>query len=181
MRKAIFLDRDGVINKDPGTHKYVHKVEDFIINPGVLESLKKIKEKDYVLFVVTNQSGIGRGLYTLEDFHKVNNHMLKIFNNNSIDIIKVYFCPHDPDENCDCRKPSPRFVLEAAKEFDIDLASSWVIGDNIKDIEMGKRAGCKTILIDSQYVKEFDVFKLKDLYNAIDHIIDLDNKENETI
>jgi len=143
MNKAIFLDRDGTLNVDE--KGYTYKIEDFQLHDGVIEGLKRLK--DFKLFIISNQSGIGRGYYSEEDMHKYNKKMLEEFSKNNIKIEKVYFCPHSPKDKCDCRKPSLKFVKEAEKEFDIDLSKSWVIGDHGFDVKMGKDAGCKTIYL----------------------------------
>ena len=140
MSKAIFLDRDGTLNDDPG---YVHKIEHFKLLPGVVGGLKLLK--DFKLVIITNQSGIGRGHYTEGDFHKFNNHLVGELGKKGIKIEETYFCPHHPDEKCDCRKPSTKFLEEAASKYDIDLSKSWVVGDHPHDIKMGVVAGCKTI------------------------------------
>jgi D-glycero-D-manno-heptose 1,7-bisphosphate phosphatase len=140
MSKAIFLDRDGVLNYDPG---YVHKIEDFKLLPGVIEGLKLLKGFKFI--IITNQSGIGRGYYTEEHFHEFNDHLVAELSKNGIKIEQTYFCPHHPDHKCDCRKPSTKLLKQAAEEFDIDLDQSWVIGDHPHDVKMGKVAGCKAI------------------------------------
>jgi D-glycero-D-manno-heptose 1,7-bisphosphate phosphatase len=176
MNKAILLDRDGVINID---HEYVHKIENFEFIPGIFEALKKAQDSnEYMLIVVTNQSGIGRGYYTLEDYRKVEKYMLDSLKKNRIKIEKVYFCPHNFDENCECRKPKTKFLLDAKKEFDLDLKKSYMIGDKTADIKFGKDGGCKTILVLTGKKGEdgyFDVkpdFIAKDLNNAIDIILE---------
>ncbi len=140
-RKAIILDRDGVLIEDKN---YSFKIEDLEILPGVIEGLKQI-QKNYFLFIVTNQSGIGKGYYTLEDFHKYNNHLLSILNANHIKIEKTFFCPHIKEDNCDCRKPNPKFIKEIANQWNIDLECSWMIGDHPSDIQFGINGGCKTV------------------------------------
>lgn len=168
-KSAVFLDRDGVINKDK---EYVHKIKDFEIFPGVFDALKKLQLAGYKLIIITNQSGIGRGYYSHEDFLKLNKYMLELFSNQRIKIEKVYYCMHNPKENCECRKPKTKFILEAMVEFDLDLESSWVIGDKLCDIEMGKKAGCRTILIDSEYVKDVsNMPKYNSLLHAADFIL----------
>lgn len=143
MDRAIILDRDGVINDDPG---YVHKIEDFKLLPGVIEALKSLKNQ-FKFIIISNQSGIGRGYYTKEDFHKFNNHLLNELKKHEINIEKTYFCPHSPEENCDCRKPNTTFIKQAKEEFNLDIQNSFVIGDHPHDIELGKNAGCKTIYL----------------------------------
>ena len=176
MDKAIILDRDGVINYDPG---YVHKIEDFRLYPNAIKSLQLLK--NFKLFIITNQSGIGRGFYTLEDFEKFNNHLIDLLEKNNITIEKTYVCPHHPDKECDCRKPNVKFIKEIEKEFNIDLKNSWVIGDHPHDVEMGKNAGCKTIYVFTGHgEKHKDKLKIKpdfiaeDIYEATKIII---NKE----
>jgi len=142
--KAIFLDRDGTINVD---HGFVHRPEDFILIPGVTQGLKKMQELGLGLFVVTNQSGIGRGYYTLEQFKKVSEHFLGELSKHGVSIEKIYYCAHSPEEGCDCRKPNIKMVLDAKDDYDIDLKKSYFIGDKEADVLTGKKAGCKTILV----------------------------------
>jgi D-glycero-D-manno-heptose 1,7-bisphosphate phosphatase len=168
---GIFLDRDGVINETPGLGNYVYKIKDFKILPGVFDALKLFQLKGYKLFIITNQSGIGKGIYTKEEFLKVNKYMLNIFKEQRINIEKVYFCPHKPEENCECRKPKTKFINQAVKDFNLDLNQSWVIGDMISDIQMGKNAGCNTILIDSEFVKCFKQDKCLNLSEAVKLIL----------
>ena len=143
MDKVILLDRDGTLNNDID---YVHKVEDFELLPGVIVGLKLLS-KDFIFVVITNQSGISRGLYTEEDMHKFNEKLVNELKKENIEIKKIYFCPHAPEDNCDCRKPSTKYIKEAEKEFDIDLNNSWVIGDHPSDVEMGANSGCKAVYL----------------------------------
>jgi D-glycero-D-manno-heptose 1,7-bisphosphate phosphatase len=164
MNKAIFLDRDGVINEDSG---FIHRIADFKFLEGVCDSLVELQGLGFKLIIITNQSGIGRGYYSIEDFHRLNDFMLKSFGMKGITIDKVYFCPHSPEEKCECRKPKTKFIERAKEEFDLDLTNCWMIGDKISDIEMGKKAGCKTILIDSKYVRNSSEPKLNNLFEAM--------------
>ena len=140
-RKAIILDRDGVLIEDKN---YSYKIEDLEVLPGVIEGLKRIQE-NFIFFIVTNQSGIGKGYYTLEDFHKYNNHLISILDDNSIKIEKTFYCPHIKEDKCDCRKPNPKFINEIANQWDVDLEYSWMIGDHPSDISFGINGGCKTV------------------------------------
>ena len=140
--KAVFLDRDGVIVEDAG---YVHKIENFKLIPNAIEGLRLLK--NYKLFIITNQSGIGRGIYTIKDFIDFNGHLLSELKKRGIKIEKTYYCPHKPQDNCECRKPKTKFLKEAEKEFNINLKKSFIIGDMKSDIELGKSCGCKTILV----------------------------------
>lgn len=143
MNKAIFLDRDGTLDIDKG---YTYKTGDLKFFPEVFKALNLLK-KDFKFIIITNQSGIGRGYYTEQDMHKFNKRLVSKLEKNGIKIEKTYFCPHKPEENCDCRKPNIKFVKQAEKEFDINLKKSFVIGDHSSDIELGKRARCKTVYL----------------------------------
>ncbi len=150
MTKAIFLDRDGTIINDPG---YVHKPKDLKILPGVVEGLRLLNH--YKLFIITNQSGIGRGYFTKEEFLTFNNLLIRKLNNENIKIEDTYYCPHKPDDGCDCRKPGVEFIKDAEKGYKIDLSKSYVIGDKPVDIEMGIKAECKTIFVLTGYGKNY--------------------------
>lgn len=141
--KAVFIDRDGVIVEDVGYH---HKLEDLRTVTNAIEGLKLLS-KNFKLIVITNQSGIGRGYYTFQDYERFNEHMLKELNKHKIKIEKTYVCPHKPGDNCECRKPKTKLINDAAKEFNIDLKKSFMIGDKNIDVEMGHNAGCKSILV----------------------------------
>lgn len=140
MTEAVFIDRDGVLVEDKG---FVHKIEDFRLIDNAVKGLKLLKR--YKIFIVTNQSGIGRGVYKLEEFLKFNNHLIKTLKKHNINIEKTYYCPHKPEDNCVCRKPKTKFLKDAEKEFGIDLKKSFVIGDRKSDFELGENAGCRTI------------------------------------
>ena len=140
MKKAILSDRDGVLVEDIGYH---YKLEDFKLIPNAVEGLKLLKK--HKLFIITNQSGIGRGIYELEDFLKFNNHLIRELEKYKIKIEKTYCCPHKTVDNCDCRKPKMKFLKDAEKKFNVNLKKSFVIGDRKSDFEMGRNAGCNTI------------------------------------
>ena len=146
MRKALFLDRDGVINKEKN---YIYKIEDFEFIDGVFEICRAFQEKGYLIIIITNQAGIARGKYTEEDYQILTNWMIKEFEKENIYIEKVYHCPHHPDFSgaCHCRKPAPGMLEEAKVEFDIDMASSILIGDKESDIEAGLQAGIETNIL----------------------------------
>ena len=151
--KVVFLDRDGVINKESG---YVYKIEDFQFVEGVFSSCKKLRDKGFQLIVVTNQSGIGRGYYEKTDFKIVNQWMLQQFQEQNIDILDVFYCPHKPEDNCICRKPKAGMFEKAHQEYQIDKKSSWMIGDKESDIKAAINFGIKnTILVKSGH--EIDV------------------------
>ncbi|MBI2658056.1 HAD family hydrolase [Candidatus Woesearchaeota archaeon] len=142
MNKAVFIDRDGCIAEDIG---FVHKIKNFKLIPNAVEGLRLLK--NYKLIIVTNQSGIGRGYFRFEDFLQYNNRVVEELRKNGIKIEKTYVCPHAPDDNCECRKPKTKFLKDAEKELGIDLSKSFMIGDKKIDVEMGRNAGCKSILV----------------------------------
>ncbi len=143
MKKAIFLDRDGVINIDKN---YVYKISDFEFVPKIFDILKYLQDLDYLLFIITNQSGIGRGYYLEEDFLKLNNWMINELKKENIFISQVEFCPHHPIENCNCRKPEKGMIENILKNYDLDLSNSWLIGDKLSDIECAKKTGIKNTI-----------------------------------
>jgi len=146
MNKAVFLDRDGVINEE--RREYTWKKEDFRILTDVAEALIKLKEKGYLLIIITNQGGIARGIYSLHDFYEVNRYMLDELTKKNAKIDDWFFCPHYPEfGNCLCRKPESLLLERAAGKHNIDLKSSYFIGDKDRDTEAGKKAGVKTIKV----------------------------------
>ncbi len=171
MKKALFLDRDGVINVEVN---YLYKIEDFEFIDGIFNLCKFYQELGYIIVVVTNQSGIARNYYNENDFNILTNWMIEEFDKNDIEIKKVYYCPHHPEISgeCTCRKPNPGMLLTAAKEFDIDLENSIIIGDKERDIEAGLNAGLReTYLFDDKSTcKESKatkiVSKLEDIYSV---------------
>ena len=142
-KKAIILDRDGTLIEDKN---YAYKIEDFELLDGVIEGLKLL-QNDFLFLIVTNQSGIGRGYYTKQDFQNFNNHLINILKKQKIEILKTYFCPHLKEDNCECRKPKTKFISEIINEFNIDISRSWMIGDHPSDIQFGINAGCRTIFL----------------------------------
>ena len=142
---AIFLDREGVINVDTG---YVYLVDDFKFIDGVIDALLKLKQKGYLLVVVTNQSGIARGMFTEEQFMSLTEWMDWSLADRGVDLDGIYFCPHHPSEgsdqyrkSCTCRKPGPDMILDAVKHLDIDLTRSYMVGDKPSDMKAAINAG----------------------------------------
>lgn len=147
MNKAIFLDRDGVINH-PKKNYYVYRIEDFKINNGVIEALQYFQEKDYLLFVITNQGGISKRKYTAEDVKKVHDYMEEQLRDQGIYLSAIYYCPHHSSkENCLCRKPKPLMLEKAMAQFDVDPGQSWFIGDKKTDVGAGIAAGVRTLKV----------------------------------
>lgn len=160
MNKAIFLDRDGVINKE--RKDYVKTIDELEIFENISECISKLKKNNFLVIVITNQSAINRNLTTVKKIHEIHNEIqnnLKKFNTK---IDAFYFCPHRPDENCVCRKPNSQLIIDASNDFKIDLTSSWMIGDNDSDVLAGLNAGCKGVKIDSN----------ADLPNIVNQIIE---------
>ncbi|HNW57395.1 MAG TPA: HAD family hydrolase [Bacteroidales bacterium] len=140
MKKALFLDRDGVINVEKN---WVYRIEDFEFTEGIFDLCKKYSENGYLIIVITNQAGIAKGFYTESDFLKLTEWMNNQFLKKGILITKVYYCPHHPDftGKCTCRKPEPGMILQATKEFSLDISECVLIGDKESDLEAGRNAG----------------------------------------
>ncbi len=142
MKRALFLDRDGTIIEDRG---YMHDPELVQLLPGAADALRTMAQAGWEIVVVSNQSGVGRGLITGDEMAAVQNRFLELLHTAGVSITASYFCVHRPDENCRCRKPSAFHVEEAAREHGLDLSRSWMIGDRRSDILCGKNAGCRTM------------------------------------
>ncbi|OGI95631.1 hypothetical protein A2917_03720 [Candidatus Nomurabacteria bacterium RIFCSPLOWO2_01_FULL_42_17] len=159
MEKAIFLDRDGIINKlvfNPKTNEYEspHEPKDLELIPNVLDSIKKLEDSGYYLFVVSNQPSFAKEKTTLEKIKEIHKKLQKQIKDYGINIKEYYYCYHHPEGvtseyscECDCRKPKPFFLNKAKDDYDLDLTKSWMIGDQDSDIECGNSVGVKTIMI----------------------------------
>jgi D,D-heptose 1,7-bisphosphate phosphatase len=181
-RPAVFFDRDGTINEDPGYLGDVNLVKLF---SDAVPALSILKNKlNFLLIVISNQSGIARGIITKEQVDFVNHKINELLSEGHAEIDKYYYCPHHPEynssEECNCRKPSPELVYQASKEFDIDLKRSYFIGDSISDYECAKNAGCKFVLIKTgnglesisalQKQNKFPSFAAANLMDAVNFI-----------
>ncbi len=158
VNRAIFLDRDGTLNEDPHPG-YLADPEKVVLFPKVGEVLFRLKnEFNYLLIVVSNQSGIGRGLLSTSEVDRVNSRINSLLERFNVSIDKFYYCPYHPDfnteEECKCRKPSALMIMKAVEDFNIDLSKSFLIGDSVSDIECGNNAGIETILVLSGNGKE---------------------------
>lgn len=178
MKKVVFLDRDGTINIEKS---YLHKWEDFEFEKNAIEGLKKLKNLGYEFIVVTNQSGIGRGYYTEEDLISLNNQMVKKLKEYDIEILECFYCPHHPEKGiekykvqCNCRKPNPGMLLEGIKKYNVDINNSYMIGDKKGDLEAGKKAGLKSILVLTGYGKN-TVKDIQDNYLIANDLLDVAN------
>ena len=183
-QKAIFLDRDGTINKYVGFLKYI---DDFELIPGVAETIKSINDLGYLVIVITNQPVVARGEVSFDELNSIHNKMETLLGNKGAYVDSIYYCPHHPDKGydgeieelkieCECRKPKPGMILKAAKDYNIDLSKSWMIGDSRNDILAGKNAGCKTILISNEFVE----YGQDETVNNITKILDFINDFNKT-
>jgi D-glycero-D-manno-heptose 1,7-bisphosphate phosphatase len=161
--KTIFLDRDGVINKEVN---YLHKIEDFEFIPGVFDACLFFQNLDYQIIIVSNQSGIARGFFTENDYHILTKWMVNQFLMRGVSILDTFFCPHGPEESCNCRKPKSGMFINAIKKYDIELENSWMIGDKETDVEAANLAGIKnTILVRSGH-------SIDEINSNARHIID---------
>jgi D-glycero-D-manno-heptose 1,7-bisphosphate phosphatase len=148
LNKAVFLDRDGVINEVKTKRvKFVNKPEQFYFLEGVKEAVKLLTASGYQLFVVTNQGGVGLGYLSHEHLQTIHEYMVGELETAGGKVYEVSCCTHKPHEGCACRKPEPGMILDLSEKYDLDLSSSFMIGDREPDIEAGRKAGCKTILI----------------------------------
>ena len=173
MKPAIFLDRDGTINID---YNYVHTIDKFHFIDGVIDAMQKLKKMGFLLVITTNQSGIARNKFTEEQFNVLTEWMDWSLQDRGVDLDGIYYCPHDPlVDTCECRKPNPGMIQTAAKELNIDIANSYMVGDRISDLLSGKRAGVKKTVL----VKTGDIVTDEALAQAdwvIDSLADLPKK-----
>jgi D-glycero-D-manno-heptose 1,7-bisphosphate phosphatase len=154
MTAAVFLDRDGTLIAEKN---YLSKVEDVVVLPGAVEALKRLRDAGFKLFIVSNQSGVGRGYFTLADAERVNRHLADIFAKGGVRFEKIYIAPEAPGQPSRGRKPSPQFLFDARDEFGLDLARSYVIGDKLIDLECGWNAGVKkSLLVRTGYGAELE-------------------------
>ncbi len=175
-QKAIFIDRDGTINKYVG---FLRNINDFELLPGVAEAIRLINESGYLVIVVTNQPVIARGEVTKAELEQIHNKMETLLGNEGAYVDRIYYCPHHPHKGyegeieeykieCECRKPKPGLIMKAAKDYNIDLSQSWMVGDGENDIRAGLSAGCKTALIGQEdYDQDLSVSSLLDFVKAV--------------
>jgi D-glycero-D-manno-heptose 1,7-bisphosphate phosphatase len=147
MRRAVFLDRDGVVNVSPGPG-YVTRWEDFRLEPGIVGVLRVIRARGYESVVVTNQRGVALGLVQTQELDRIHRELRsRLLNDYGLSLLDVLHCPHDDTDACACRKPKPGMLLEAARRHRLDLATSWMVGDGERDVAAGRAAGCRTIRV----------------------------------
>jgi D-glycero-D-manno-heptose 1,7-bisphosphate phosphatase len=188
MNRAVFLDRDGVITQEPP--HYAHKVSQLKLVPKSADAIRLLNENGFLVVVACNQAGIARGYYREEDAILFNQAMKDNLAREGARIDAMYYCPHHPEAkieryrvNCNCRKPEPGMLIRAEKELNLDLMQSFMVGDKLSDIEAGKRAGCKTIMVRTgQGVEELKAKQVEcdyvanDLYDAVRHMIGMPHR-----
>lgn len=143
--KLIILDRDGVINED--SDQYIKSIDEWMPIPGSLEAIARLNQADYRVVVATNQSGVARGLFGFDTLNRMHTKMLKMLADVGGEIDGIFFCPHTPEENCECRKPKAGLLLDIAKRFDVDLTGVPVIGDSLRDLEAARLVNAAPILV----------------------------------
>ena len=179
LQKAIFLDRDGTINEYKG---FIRTPNEFDLIPGVSQAIKKINDSGYLAIVITNQPVLARGETSFETMEKIHNKMETLLGNDGAYLDAIYYCPHHPHKGfkgeipelkieCECRKPKPGLLLQAAKDFNISLENSYMIGDSENDILAGKNAGCKTILVNKEYKNFGQDESYENLNKAIETVL----------
>ena len=176
--KGAFLDRDGVINDDLN---YVYEKRKFVFKKGIFELLTLLSRNNYLIFIITNQSGIARGLFTEKDYKILTDYYLSKINKKGINIEEVYYCPHHPKyseapfNNCECRKPKPGLFNKAKITYNIDMKSSLVIGDSLRDLEAGYLSGIKKrILISPEKIKsKFVTHSFKSISECTDQFLEI--------
>jgi D-glycero-D-manno-heptose 1,7-bisphosphate phosphatase len=173
VNRAVFLDRDGVINRSAPEGEYIASRRDLILLPGVLKAARELCDAGFLLFIVTNQRGVARLKVNAEELDKIHGDLIDLFSSAGAPITKIYICAHEG--GCECRKPAPGMLLLAAKEYDIDLRASWMVGDNASDVEAGKRAGCRAVRILGETVEQISTWyadiQANDLSGAVELIL----------
>lgn len=178
-QRAVFLDRDGTINRYVG---FLRDIDDFELLPGVADAIKAINDSGYLAIVVTNQPVIARGEVTFDQLHEIHNKMETLLGQRGAYVDAIYFCPHHPHKGyegeirelkmeCECRKPKPGMLLRAAKDFNVDLKQSWMVGDRENDMKAGMAAGCKTALISSEYLSYGQTAAVKSLKHFVNEFL----------
>mgnify|MGYP001414640198 FL=1 len=163
--KTIFLDRDGVINKEVN---YLHKIENFKFIEGVFDACLYFQNLEYKIIIISNQSGISRGYFNENDYKNLTEWMLDQFDKNSVSILDIFYCPHGPESKCNCRKPKPGMFINAKDRYNISMENSWMIGDSESDIQAANNAGISnTILVRSGHSIDESNSKSKYIIDSI--------------
>jgi D-glycero-D-manno-heptose 1,7-bisphosphate phosphatase len=146
-RKAVFLDRDGVINRRASEGLYINSLDEFEMLPHVGEAISRLNKNGFLVFVATNQRCIARGIVTSEAVRDIHDHLQRTVKAAGGEITRIYVCPHDYGDACACRKPKPGLLRQAARDYSLELSMSWMVGDKSSDIDAGTLAGCRTVFI----------------------------------
>ncbi len=144
MNRAVFLDRDGVINRKAAEGEYITRWEDFHFLPGAADGIARLNAAGWRVIVISNQRCVAKGLLSIDELESIHRHMQEELTVAGATLDGIYYCPHEKEPECECRKPAPGMLLRAAKEHQLDLPASWMVGDSETDVEAGRRAGCKT-------------------------------------
>jgi D-glycero-D-manno-heptose 1,7-bisphosphate phosphatase len=175
MNRAVFLDRDGVINRKPTEGEYITRWEEIHFLPGVVQAIGRLNRSNYRVIVVSNQRCVAKGLVTADELESLHRRMCQQLAVAGAMIDGVYYCPHEKWPACSCRKPAPGMLLDAARTYHLDLAVSWMIGDSAADIEAGRNAGCKTArLLEGDMVDDQADLVASSLREVTDKILHLE-------
>ena len=173
IRRAVFFDRDGVLIRAIVREERAYApltLEDFVVLPEAAEAVAQVRRAGFLAIVVTNQPEIARGQLSWGTLTAMHQHLRTI-----VPVDAIYVCPHDPTDGCDCHKPQPGLLQQAARQWNLDLSNSFLIGDRWRDMGLGRAAGCYTILIERDYSRTVDAdYRTKDLYSAVRHILTLE-------
>ena len=174
--KTVFLDRDGVINRKAPEGEYIATLAEMEFCPGIFPAVLRLQQAGFKIIVVTNQRGVAIQKVRPDDLADIHARMKESFASHGVELAGIYFCPHDTNENCSCRKPRPGLLLQAANDHALDLSSSWMVGDAASDISAGRGAGCKTVrILLAQSVEEQDAradITARDLPEAAQQILE---------
>ncbi len=171
LKKCVFFDRDGIVNQSPGAG-YVERPEDFHLQPAFVEAVRVVQSKGYVSIVITNQQGVGKGLYSAKMVEDLHQSVREVLQPERLDLLDLFYCPHLSSEDCNCRKPLPGMILKAAAKHGIDLTKSWMVGDREGDVVTGHAAGCRAVLVASgKTAADAQVATMEDLPTLLDKIL----------
>lgn len=166
---TIFLDRDGTLNPDPG---YIKSPDQFELFPGAAEALGRLKLAGARLILVTNQSGIARGFLSRQNLEAIHSKLAHVLGQAGVTLDGIYFCPHHPDDGCGCRKPNPGMIDQAVRELGVNLERSYVIGDHLRDIQLAKRVGARSVLVSTGVTQLQELEGLTDAHQIPDRVAD---------
>lgn len=174
--KIIFLDRDGVINRDPGFGGYVTSWQKFEFLPGAPQAIKKLNQAGYEVVVLSNQAGVSKGLYSRQDLDEITENMLRELKKVGAEVRAVHYCLHQDNDNCTCRKPKTGLFFEATRDLEVNFADTYFVGDNRRDVLAAQGIGCKSIFVLSgnTRLEEMDAepnFIAQDLLQAVEKIV----------